>query len=453
MSFAKNPSPRRSSGAKRGAFADRDAPDVANDDGYFEASRVMLTHPSSAAKRSGSPLATSPVASPSRKNIGGWLRSRLGGDVGGGDVGATGTAGVRFDAPPTPASTVATLGHLGDVLQADNEALFRHGLFNAVGNALLLLLVGLLFAVNSLLAQWRSPILWALLTSLALRDVKTSLVRFFAHQLERHTLVGLALAPLNAVIALCASTVRRVETLVGLRPRTRTNPSAGRDRRGRRDGSRRSRASGTAGAAVPLGTLGRTPGRIPGTIPPGRIPGTIPPEPDDADKTTSASTFHFRWLFVAGVIVELWSLASRDWALTRAFAALAALAAFATVATAALVAVAHWYVFAREGAHAAALAPVGVDDGSGFGTTVQVARDEREREREWESTRESVATIATIAWIASIASIAFLLERASRVRVVVVRFSFADIVEGTSPRTPRRVAPSWGACTRSSPPV
>ena len=47
----------------------------------------------------GEPLATSPVASPSRKNIGGWLRSRLGGDVGGGDVGATGTAGVRFDAP------------------------------------------------------------------------------------------------------------------------------------------------------------------------------------------------------------------------------------------------------------------------------------------------------------------------------------------------------------------
>ena len=228
-----------------------------------------------------------------------------------------------------------------------------------MGNALLLLLVGLLFAVNSLLAQWRSPILWALLTSLALRDVKTSLVRFFAHQLERHTLVGLALAPLNAVIALCASTVRRVESLVGLRPRTRTNPSAGRDRRGRRDGSRGSRASGTAGAAVPLGTLGRTPGRI---------PGTIPPEPDDADKTTSASTFHFRWLFVAGVAVELWSLASRDWALTRAFAALAALAAFATVATAALVAVAHWYVFARDGAHAAALTPVGVDDGSGFGT-------------------------------------------------------------------------------------
>ena len=64
-----------------------------------------------------------------------------------------------------------------------------------MGNAILLLLVGLLYAVSSLLSQYRAPILWAVLVSLALRDVKVALVRFWTDQLTRHTLAGVALAP------------------------------------------------------------------------------------------------------------------------------------------------------------------------------------------------------------------------------------------------------------------
>ena len=126
----------------------------------------------------------SPPASPI---TGGWFRSRLSGD------------GSPPKSPDTRPESPFSLGGLaaraGDALRADNEALFRQGLFNAVGNAILLLLVGLLYAVSSLLSQYRAPILWAVLVSLALRDVKVALVRFWADQLTRHTLAGVALAP------------------------------------------------------------------------------------------------------------------------------------------------------------------------------------------------------------------------------------------------------------------
>ena len=125
----------------------------------------------------------SPPASPI---TGGWFRSRLSGD---------GSPPKSPDArPESPFSLGGLAARAGDALRADNEALFRQGLFNAVGNAILLLLVGLLYAVSSLLSQYRAPILWAVLVSLALRDVKVALVRFWADQLTRHTLAGVALA-------------------------------------------------------------------------------------------------------------------------------------------------------------------------------------------------------------------------------------------------------------------
>ena len=132
----------------------------------------------------------SPPASPI---TGGWFRSRLSGD---------GSPPKSPDArPESPFSLGGLAARAGDALRADNEALFRQGLFNAVGNAILLLLVGLLYAVSSLLSQYRAPILWAVLVSLALRDVKVALVRFWADQLTRHTLAGVALAPARAAAA------------------------------------------------------------------------------------------------------------------------------------------------------------------------------------------------------------------------------------------------------------
>jgi hypothetical protein len=64
----------------------------------------------------------------------------------------------------------------------------RRGLFNAVGNAILLLLIALLYGIWKLLEDFRSPMLWALLVSLALRDVKVGLYTFnpvqFTHSLH-----------------------------------------------------------------------------------------------------------------------------------------------------------------------------------------------------------------------------------------------------------------------------
>ena len=197
MSFGPSASPRRSpKGAVLAAVAAGDAMlDAESADLRWSLKRSHSTPP--APRRAGSA-----TASPSRGNIGGWLRSHLGGVDDGfddGGAGAPGTAGVRFELPPSPASAPGA-GASSDA--SSDDALFRQGVFNAVCNGLLLLLVGLLYAISALLAQWRGPLLWALLTSLALRDVKTSLVRFFEETLERRTLLGLALAPIDAAAGL-----------------------------------------------------------------------------------------------------------------------------------------------------------------------------------------------------------------------------------------------------------
>ena len=127
----------------------------------------------------------SPPASPI---TGGWFRSRLSGD------------GSPPKTPETRPESPFSLGGLaaraGDALRADNEALFRQGLFNAVGNAILLLLVGLLYAVSSLLSQYRAPILWAVLVSLALRDVEVATVGSGCHHARADNLLpNLSLPP------------------------------------------------------------------------------------------------------------------------------------------------------------------------------------------------------------------------------------------------------------------
>ena len=112
-------------------------------------------------------------------NVAGWLRSRLGMEPNDTQAHPSSNAhawtnrGASTEIPaPSPALTNVT-SMLGDVmLQADNEQLFRHGLFNAVGNAILLCTLGLVYSTLLLLEQFRSPILWALLVSLALRDAK-----------------------------------------------------------------------------------------------------------------------------------------------------------------------------------------------------------------------------------------------------------------------------------------
>jgi hypothetical protein len=317
MSFGPSASPRRSpKGAVLAAVAAGDAMlDAEAADLRWSLKRSHSTPP--APRRAGSA-----TASPSRGNIGGWLRSHLGGVDDGfddGGAGAPGTAGVRFELPPSPASAPGA-GASSDA--SSDDALFRQGVFNAVCNGLLLLLVGLLYAVSALLAQWRGPLLWALLTSLALRDVKTSLVRFFEETLERRTLLGLALAPIDAAAGLLLALLRRAEVVLGLRPRARE-----------REGKPAARKKNTA--AAPRATA-----------------------------PASASTFHFRWLFFAGAALELRAFASRDWALATSIAALAALAACAAVSTLAVVATANWYLFAREGAYAEKAHPVASDDPS-----------------------------------------------------------------------------------------
>jgi len=315
MSFGPSASPRRSpKGAVLAAVAAGDAMlDAESADLRWSLKRSHSTPP--APRRAGSA-----TASPSRGNIGGWLRSHLGGVDDGfddGGAGAPGTAGVRFELPPSPASAPGA-GASSDA--SSDDALFRQGVFNAVCNGLLLLLVGLLYAVSALLAQWRGPLLWALLTSLALRDVKTSLVRFFEETLERRTLLGLALAPIDAAAGLLLALLRRAEVVLGLRPRERE-----------REGKPAARKT----AAAPRATA-----------------------------PASASTFHFRWLFFAGAALELRAFASRDWALATSIAALAAVAACAAVSTLAVVATANWYLFAREGAYAEKAHPVASDDPS-----------------------------------------------------------------------------------------
>jgi hypothetical protein len=278
----------------------------------------------------------SPPASPI---TGGWFRSRLSGD------------GSPPRTPETRPESPFSLGGLaaraGDALRADNEALFRQGLFNAVGNAILLLLVGLLYAVSSLLSQYRAPILWAVLVSLALRDVKVALVRFWTDQLTRHTLAGVALAPARAAAeaarrakAFAAETVAAVFAERSVTPRERpprfsTNGgksvSSVRPEEPSQRVSRRRYMNASAGGD--------------------RL------SADDLRGATSApetrfdaSTFHFRWLFFLGCATETYALAARDWDLTRSVIALGAVLCAAAFATTGVVVAADFYLFKRAGA-------------------------------------------------------------------------------------------------------
>ena len=187
-----------------------------------------------------------------------------------------------------------------------------------MGNAILLVLVGSLYAVSSLLSQYRAPILWALLVSLALRDVKVALVRFWTVQLTRHTLVGVALAPARAA----AVAARRARAFAARAAAAATERPA---------------ASGANGATMR--------DRSGGAPSPAR------------DASTSTSTFHFRWLFFLGCATETYALAARDWDLTRSAVALGAATCAAAVATTGAVVAADAYVFGvfgRAGAAAAA---------------------------------------------------------------------------------------------------
>jgi len=274
----------------------------------------------------------SPPASPI---TGGWFRSRLSGD---------GSPPKSPDArPESPFSLGGLAARAGDALRADNEALFRQGLFNAVGNAILLLLVGLLYAVSSLLSQYRAPILWAVLVSLALRDVKVALVRFWADQLTRHTLAGVALAPARAAAAaarrasalaanaVAAAAANAASAGASATPRepppdadesTHANP---------RPSKRRLMRAASSGGDRPAAS-GRNGNRAP------RAP------------RADASTFHFRWLFYLGCATETYALAARDWDLTRSVVALAAVLCAAAFATTGVVVAADFYLFKRAGA-------------------------------------------------------------------------------------------------------
>ena len=145
-------------------------------------------------------------------------------------------------------------------------------------------------------------------------------MRFFEETLERRTLLGLALAPIDAAAGLLLALLRQAEVVLGLRPRAR---------------EREGKPAAQKTAAAPRATA-----------------------------PASASTFHFRWLFFAGAALELRAFASRDWALATSIAALAAVAACAAVSTLAVVATANWYLFAREGAYAEKAHPVASDDPS-----------------------------------------------------------------------------------------
>ena len=310
---------------------------------------------------------SSPVSfafTPPKSSVSGWLRSRLGraesvqhGDGPGSTGMATATAtaggvserggGVRFDVPPSPASTVGAM--LGEMLQEDNEVLFRHGLFNAVGNAILLLLVALLYCVWKLLEDFRSPMLWALLVSLALRDVKTKLVRFWTEMLERHTLLGLALAPLGMCWRLAASAMKRVESLMGLDPGEIRTASSGT----RTVATPRGIHAAAAAAAVDAALSPRGRSRLNPSAHDPRLRTAAPTTTKNTAGAapSSASTFHFRWLVTAGLCLEGWSLLSRDWVLTRSIAALTAVAALVVASTVALIALTNWYLFTREGSY------------------------------------------------------------------------------------------------------
>ena len=281
--------------------------------------------------------------------------------------------------PASPAMTNVTT--LGDVLlQADNEQLFRHGLFNAVGNAILLCVIGLCYCVLLLLEQFRSPILWALLVSLALRDVKTATVSFWTRALRKYTLIGLVLTPFAEARVAIATAARGVERAIARAARADLTARlcfgfgfgfSGVAKQAEKKDPLASPVRRALTSPLKMVTLASSSPRSPGArLRALRAALTEPDTPrggDDGSPKTknrqlSASNFHFRWLLCAGVALEAWSVVARDWALTRSIVALALVALVAGAATIGLLVAAHWYTFARPGA----FFPSSADNGTGF---------------------------------------------------------------------------------------
>ena len=333
---------------------------------------------------SGRPTRTSSVPAPwspgkaiaGGNNVAGWLRSRLGMEP---NVGTDQTAsedqrGAADDvdivppgnAPASPAMTNVTT--LGDVLlQADNEQLFRHGLFNAVGNAILLCVIGLCYCVLLLLEQFRSPILWALLVSLALRDVKTATVSFWTRALRKYTLIGLVLTPFAEARVAIATAARGVERAIARAARADLTARLcfgfgfgffGDAKQAEKKTPPVSPVRRALTSPLKMVTLASSSPRSPGArlraLRAALTEPDTPPGGDASPKTKncqmSASNFHFRWLLCAGCALEAWNVVARDWALTRSIVALALVALVAGAATIGLLVAAHWYTFARPGA-------------------------------------------------------------------------------------------------------
>jgi len=319
-------------------------------------------------------------------NVAGWLRSRLGMEPGIGEAHPSSNAhawtnrGVSTEIPaPSPALTNVT-SMLGDVmLQADNEQLFRHGLFNAVGNAILLCTLGLVYSTLLLLEQFRSPILWALLVSLALRDLKTATVSLLTATLKTHTLLSLAAAPFAKVASLAVSLLRGFERATSAC--ARGDLTAVFNRGGRLDltppGSPERtppvspiRRALTSPLARTIGVGADSP-RSPGARLRALRAAFVEPNSNGSPPCSkgvpnsnriSASNFHFRWLLCVGVAAEIWNVVARDWALTRSIVALGLVAVCGCVATVGLLTAAHWYTFARPGAYAFGKMPLTFGD-------------------------------------------------------------------------------------------
>ena len=308
-------------------------------------------------------------------NVAGWLRSRLGMEPN--DTQAhpssnarwTNQAGIPEIPAPSPALTNVT-SMLGDVmLQADNEQLFRHGLFNAVGNAILLCTLGLVYSTLLLLEQFRSPILWALLVSLALRDAKTATVSFLTATLKTHTLLSLAAAPFAKVASLALALLRGFERATSAC--ARGDLTAVFNRGGQLNltppGSPKRtppvspiRRALTSPLARTIGAGADSP-RSPGARLRALRAAFVEPNSNGSPPCSkgvpnsnriSASNFHFRWLLCVGVAAEVWNVVARDWALTRSIVVLGLVAVCGCVGTVTLVTAAHWYLFTRPGAYA-----------------------------------------------------------------------------------------------------
>ena len=219
-----------------------------------------------------------------------------------------------------------------------------------------------------LLEQFRSPILWALLVSLALRDVKTATVSFWTRALRKYTLIGLVLTPFAEARVAIATAARGVERAIARAARADLTARLcfgfgfgfgffGDAKQAEKKTPPVSPVRRALTSPLKMVTLASASPRSPGArlraLRAALTEPDTPPGGDASPKTKncqmSASNFHFRWLLCAGVALEAWNVVARDWALTRSIVALALVALVAGAATIGLLVAAHWYTFARPG--------------------------------------------------------------------------------------------------------